>query len=479
MKRFFTLLLTAVLLIVPALDVGAAGRQVITEINPILTGGRRQVTAHEVPESADGGFQACDEVIDGFADFKLAMLRHLRAKDTDFSICFQTQPSEQYFLTWWDQLSTDQDISWLTNSWSEVRYRYSYNATGVSQATYSLIYWHNQQEEIQLEAAVRDQVRQLITPDMDLPTREKIIHDWVVKHVTYDQTYQNYSDYQAFFAGSAVCQGYSLLVDRMLSMAGIEDRIVTGTTANGGDHAWNLVNLCGDWFHLDATFDDPIGMGPDYIRWQYFNCTDAAMRSDHNWTVNDYPAAAVPFVNGSCLDTGAGACSIFTPWNCLTETQCINVSGNWANMVCSVPGSDPGGGGGNAGGGSSLAAPPQAMVAETFSPTVVLNPGETIVPVSAGPLLLQPKLTVSGSDWGRSASLFIYIYLPGSNSGFNYSGPRVTLENEVSFAPIFPDAVDLSNQHHFIFDVYCGYVLDDGTIRYNAYEVWVDVLNLL
>lgn len=153
----------------------------------------------------------------------------------------------------------------------------------------------------------------------------------------------------------------------------------------------------------------------------------------------------------------------------------MNASGTWNNGACSVPGSNPGGGGDQA----ELAAPGQAMAAVTFGSVTPVFPEWNLIAVNSGSVLLQPKLKVPGSDLGKPATLFIYIYLPDSRSGFSFPGPSVTLGNEVSFEPVFPRSIDLSNQKNFVFDVYCGYVLADGTIRYNAYEVWVDVNMLL
>ena len=460
------------MLILPSLDVCAADRQVITEINPLFAGGRCQVTIQEVPEVAGGKFQACDETASDFDGFKLAVLRQMRRKATSFSVCFLSgyEPSEREFLSWWEQMDNDQDVPWLSNLWNAVQYRYSLTVSGrVSQLFYTVGYWHSQLQEDELETAVRDQVRQLLDDSMDMAAREKAIHDWIILHVTYDQSYQRHSDYDAFFQQSAVCQGYALLTDRMLAMAGVRDKIVLGS-ANGGDHAWNMVYLCGSWFQLDTTFDDPIGMPANYLRYNYFNVTDQQMSADHSWIWSDYPACQTAYIDGSCQE--ATGCSIFTPGWCNDEFQCINVSGTWKDGVCTVPGSDSGE---EDTGDAELAAPLQDMVAMTFG-TDQVYPEFTRVNVAAGPVRLQPKLAVDVRDRGKPASLFVYIYLPGSKGGFNFSGPRVVLDDEADFAPVFPDVLDFSRQSNLIFDVYYGYVLADGTIRYNAYEVLVDVL---
>ena len=87
----------------------------------------------------------------------------------------------------------------------------------------------------------------------------KAIHDYVVKHVSYDTSYKAYTAYEALVNRSAVCQGYALLTYQLLKEAGIENHFVTGT-GDGQPHAWNLVKIENKWYHLDTTFDDPFQM---------------------------------------------------------------------------------------------------------------------------------------------------------------------------------------------------------------------------
>jgi hypothetical protein len=114
-----------------------------------------------------------------------------------------------------------------------------------------------------------------------------------------------------------------------------------------------------------------------------------------------------------------------------------------------------------------LAAPPEAMAAVTGE----VQPGATVVPVVAGPLLLQPTLAVVPEDVGVQATLFATVSLPGSNATFNFPGPTVTLDTEENFSQVFPNAINFTGQHNQVFDVYFGYVLADGTRKFNAYEV--------
>lgn len=136
-------------------------------------------------------------------------------------------------------------------------------------------------------------VAEIITPGMNDHQKVKAIHDWVVQHLKYDETYTRYTAYEALYDGTAVCQGYALLTYALLKQAGVENKIVEGT-AGGELHAWNLVNIDGNWYHMDTTWDDPLPDQGDGVDTNYYLRTDAQMKQDHNWT-KTYPAANVAY----------------------------------------------------------------------------------------------------------------------------------------------------------------------------------------
>jgi transglutaminase-like putative cysteine protease len=135
-------------------------------------------------------------------------------------------------------------------------------------------------------AAVDERIRQTLPAILEgaATDRQKAraIHDWIVTHVAYDTSLQRYTAYDALMSGSAVCQGYTLLAHRMMAFAGLESKIVEGTVASGS-HVWNLVHIDGEWYHMDATWDDPVPDRPGIAGETYFLKTDAEMKRDHQW----------------------------------------------------------------------------------------------------------------------------------------------------------------------------------------------------
>ncbi|NLX91998.1 MAG: hypothetical protein GXZ07_10545 [Firmicutes bacterium] len=155
-------------------------------------------------------------------------------------------------------------------------------------------YLATREEENIVNQQVTRILREILTPGMDDHQKTKAVHDYIVANVAYDLSYREHSAYAALVKGQAVCQGYALLMYKMLTEAGIQARIISGQ-ARGEDHAWNMVNLEGIWYHLDATWNDPVPDAPGRVRYDYYNRTDAQMAATHTWERNLYPAAQTPY----------------------------------------------------------------------------------------------------------------------------------------------------------------------------------------
>ena len=160
---------------------------------------------------------------------------------------------------------------------------------GDSRVKLTVRYRESLQETAEVDRQIKEVLSRIITPDMNDHQKVKAIHDWVVLRLAYDSGLERYTAYEALKTGKAVCQGYSLLAYRMLSLAGIPARIVEGKVESG-DHAWNLVQLDGVWYHIDATWNDPVPDASGKVRYDYYLLTDEAMKRDHSWT-RAYPAA--------------------------------------------------------------------------------------------------------------------------------------------------------------------------------------------
>lgn len=95
----------------------------------------------------------------------------------------------------------------------------------------------------------------------------KFMHDYICESITYDdETLNNHANkrsaYDGLISGKTVCCGYALAFQRFMEQEQIPCYIICGTSPEG-PHAWNVVNLNGQWYHLDTTWDDS-DSGYDY-----------------------------------------------------------------------------------------------------------------------------------------------------------------------------------------------------------------------
>lgn len=91
----------------------------------------------------------------------------------------------------------------------------------------------------------------------------KRAHDIVCQNTVYYDNYYDQSAYSLVCMGQTVCAGYAKTMQMLLNAVGIESLAVTSPS-----HAWNIVQLHGVWYELDATWDDQDEYGTLYY---YYN----------------------------------------------------------------------------------------------------------------------------------------------------------------------------------------------------------------
>lgn len=153
-------------------------------------------------------------------------------------------------------------------------------------------------------------INELTAPDMSLWERELAVNDYIVTHAEYDPGEldshigspdpDNDNPYGILFAGKGICLGYSSTFQLFMDILGIPCITVHGYAHNRADeHAWNMVQLDGEWYCVDVTWNDPVISGGTldaetallYYGRQYFNVTSDMLRmTDHQWD-EDVPEA--------------------------------------------------------------------------------------------------------------------------------------------------------------------------------------------
>lgn len=117
----------------------------------------------------------------------------------------------------------------------------------------------------------------------------------------YGSSNMKYTCYAAAVDNSAVCQGYALLVYRLLNDAGVGCRMLAGNTSNG-QHGWNIARVNGLYYNLDTTWD----AGKSSNQYTYFMKSDADFVNHNRWSqytgsdfYRQFPMASSSYNTGS------------------------------------------------------------------------------------------------------------------------------------------------------------------------------------
>ena len=135
-----------------------------------------------------------------------------------------------------------------------------------------------------MESRVKKLVRQ--AENLDEKGKELFIHDFLVKNVKYDKLKKEYSHeiIGALGNGVAVCEGIAKAVKILCDELKIWCIIVL-SEANPDKgikyrHAWNVIQINGQYYHLDVTFDNTLSKD-DTVRYDYVNLSDKQIFRDH------------------------------------------------------------------------------------------------------------------------------------------------------------------------------------------------------
>lgn len=124
--------------------------------------------------------------------------------------------------------------------------------------------------------------------------KEQYIHDFICTHVRYDKLKKPYSHeiIGPLGQGVGVCEGIAKSVKILCDTLGIWC-IIAVSDANPDKkikyrHAWNIIRIGGQYYHLDATFDNSLGRG-ETLRYDYFNLDDKQFFRDHEPVLYEIP----------------------------------------------------------------------------------------------------------------------------------------------------------------------------------------------
>lgn len=142
-----------------------------------------------------------------------------------------------------------------------------------------------------------------INPNASEYEKELAIHDYITQTTKYDKKAEvnpfangvmdsAYDAYGVIVEKRGVCNGYADAFQYLCYMVGINSNVIFGNA-----HVWNTVQIEGEWYQVDVTWDDPIksdGSSGDGNH-NYFNLTSAQMYKTHSLSTESvYQCIKVP-----------------------------------------------------------------------------------------------------------------------------------------------------------------------------------------
>lgn len=153
------------------------------------------------------------------------------------------------------------------------------------------------EEDLYVLETATEIINEIIKDDMTDYEKELAVYNWQVAYVNYDEeafsaidadVYDyNYYPYGVLKYHSAICVGNATTFKLFMDLLGIDCKIIHSTEE--GEHAWNMVCLDDEWYHVDITFDSGYNGTPGY---DYFNVPDSFKEYDgYPWNRDEFPEA--------------------------------------------------------------------------------------------------------------------------------------------------------------------------------------------
>ena len=144
-----------------------------------------------------------------------------------------------------------------------------------------------------MQARVKKLARQ--AQGLDEKGKELFIHDFIVQNVRYDKLKKSIptrlSGHWEMVLPSVRAWQKPLKSFVMSLESGVLLRCRRPITKRGIKyrHAWNVIKIGGQYYHLDATFDNTLSKD-DTIRYDYVNLSDKQIARDHEPVIWKVPA---------------------------------------------------------------------------------------------------------------------------------------------------------------------------------------------
>ena len=156
------------------------------------------------------------------------------------------------------------------------------------------------EDELLLYDVAVNWLNENITDEMTDIEKCEVIYEYLSGYVQYSNDLLNalntsytfdlgITAYGAMIDNLTICQGYADAFDMLTSMLGMNCVQIFGQ--GNGPHNWNMIELDGNWYHVDCTWGAAFGGVDGKCVWNYLFASDAQMGKTHSWDRAAYPDA--------------------------------------------------------------------------------------------------------------------------------------------------------------------------------------------
>lgn len=145
--------------------------------------------------------------------------------------------------------------------------------------------------EFEIDSIIREAKRERTQWDM-----VRAVHSYFVRNYRYAYNHINDTRYgsalSVFLYRESVCEGFALAYATVMHRIGIPCGIVLGKSSLDGqacDHAWNIVHIGNNFYHVDVTWDICTKEGSDRSGFDYLLLDDQLAQADHWWNDRSLP----------------------------------------------------------------------------------------------------------------------------------------------------------------------------------------------
>ena len=129
-----------------------------------------------------------------------------------------------------------------------------------SEAVDTLYLWNGEKEYLieeydrfQSMASEANEILCALLPVDAACEKAKIIADWMIENISYEDNEEANTAYGALINKKAVCDGYAKAYDFLCKKAGLETIYVLSNESTM-NHAWNMIRIEDKWYHIDVTW---------------------------------------------------------------------------------------------------------------------------------------------------------------------------------------------------------------------------------